>query len=177
MEQENKTVNQVELEILCKDVVKRYPINKYMEIVRCKTCFFFHSAGLFTVAKPTFANNGKGGALFQMMKWYCDYKDSRDTMTNQSEVDAMDTICLMIENILTVPLDAFTEIDFLINISNDIMNRREAYYERLRKDASIEREETLDDILENMDFQAEALVQEEVIKELESLKNAKVNEN
>lgn len=176
MEQKKKTVEPIELEILCKDVVKRYPIDKYMEIVRCKTCFFFHAAGIFTVVKPTIANNGKGGALFQMMEWYCDYKDSRDTLEDKDMLESYDTLCLMIENLMTVPLDAFTDVEFMINISNDILKRRDEYYKKVRQEASVEREETLEDELENLDFQAEVLVHEAIINELESLNDAKINE-
>ena len=70
-----KDIKPVELCIAVDDVVKRYPVTEAMEIVRCKTCFFFHSTGFFAVSRPTVANNLQGGALFETLRWYCDYMD------------------------------------------------------------------------------------------------------
>ena len=163
-----KTVEPVELCIEVKEVVKRYPITEAIEIVRCKTAIFFHSTCFWVVSKPTMANNLKGGALFEMLSWYCDYQDGRDSYTEE-EREKYDTICAMIVNILTLPLDSFTDMDFFLDLANDILTRRNAFYERLAKEAEVVHEETLEDALENAAFEQEVAIQEAAVEELKKM--------
>ena len=146
------TVKPVELCIECDEVVKRYKVTEAMEIVRCKTSIFFHSTGFFAVSKPTLANNLKGGALFEMLQWYCDYMDSRDDYTPE-EQEKYDTVCAMVVNILAQPLDIFTDMDLMLDISGYILKKRGEYYKRLVEESEKPRQDTLEDELKNPELQ------------------------
>lgn len=155
-------INPVELCVEVSDVDKRYPITEAMEIVRCKDCIFFHSTGFFAVSKPTLANNLKGGALFETLRWYCDYQDSRDDYSAE-EQERLDTVAAMVVNVLTLPLDVFTDTDLMLDISDYILRRRQEYYDRLSREASEPHAGTLDDAVENANFEGEVLAQESII--------------
>lgn len=172
MSENKEIIRNVELCIENDEVVKRYPVTKAIEIVRCKTSIFFHSTGFFAVSKPTLANNLKGGALFEMLQWYCDYKDSRDEYTPE-EQKRYDTICDMMVAIFTLPLDVFTNIDFMLDVADSILQKRREYYDRLAKEAEKPREETLEDVLENVAFEAEMLATKQAKKEIKELTEKK----
>lgn len=169
---ENKEIKPVELCIEADDVVKRYPVTEAIEIVRCRTSIFFHSTGFFAVSKPTLANNLKGGALFETLEWYCDYMDSRDSYP-EDQRDRYDTFAAMIVNILSLPLDIFTDVDFMLDVAEYILRRRNDYYEKLTRQASEERKETLEDAIENANFEGEILAQQELLKEVGELAKIK----
>lgn len=164
----SKEIKPVELCIEADEVVKRYPVTDAMEIVRCKTSIFFHSTGFFVVSKPTLANNMKGGALFETLRWYCDYMDTREEYSDEDR-EKYDVFAAMIVNLLTLPLDVFTNIDFMLDVSEYILKRRNDYYEVLNAEASQPREETLEDELENVAFEGEVLAQEALSKEMDEL--------
>lgn len=170
-----RSVKPVELAIECDEVVKRYPISEAIEIVRCKTAIFLHSTCFWVVSKPTLANNMKGGAFFEMLSWYCDYMDERGDYTEEDK-QKFDTIGAMIVNILTLPLDVFTDMDFMLDIANYILDKRTEYYQRLFDEASKEKPETLEDAFENAQFEAQVLAEEAIKNELSELakKNADV---
>ncbi|MBR3467086.1 MAG: hypothetical protein IKH15_07715 [Bacteroidales bacterium] len=161
-------IKPVELCIEADEVVKRYPITEALEIVRCRTSIYFHSTGFFVVSKPTLANNLKGGALFETLQWYCDYMDSREEYSEEDR-EKYDTFAAMVVNVLTLPLDVFTDIDFMLNVSEYILKRRNEYYERLNAVAAEPRQETLEDALENAAFEGEVLAQEQLVKELNEM--------
>lgn len=165
-------IKPIELCIESDEVVKRYPVTEAMEIVRCRTSIFFHSTGLFVVSKPTLANNLKGGALFETLQWYCDYIDERENYSEE-EKDKYDVFASMIINLLTLPLDIFTDIDFMLDVSEYVLRKRNEYYERLQAEASEVRPETLQDELENVAFEGEVLAQEALVKELDELAKEK----
>ena len=168
MSENKEIIRNVELCIENDEVVKRYKVTDAIEIVRCKTSIFFHSTGFFAVSKPTLANNLKGGALFEMLQWYCDYKDSRDEYTPEEQV-RYDTVCDMIVVILTLPLDVFTDIDFMLDIADSILQKRNEYYGRLVTEAATPREETLEDVLENVAFEGEVRASEEALREIREI--------
>lgn len=161
-------IKPVELCIEADEVVKRYPITEALEIVRCRTSIYFHSTGFFVVSNPTLANNLKGGALFETLQWYCDYMDSREEYSEEDR-EKYDTFAAMIVTLLTLPLDVFTDIDFMLDISEYILKRRNEYYERLNAEAAEPRQETLGDALENAAFEGEVLAQEQLVKELNEI--------
>lgn len=167
-----KEIKPVELCIECDDVVKRYQVTDAMEIVRCRTSIFFHSTGLFVVSKPTLANNLQGGALFETLRWYCDYMESREQYT-QDEQDKYDTIAAMVVNILSLPLDVFTDMDFMIDVADQILRLRNEYYERLQKEAAELKPETLEDALENSAFEGEVLATEQLVNEANAMAREK----
>lgn len=163
-----KITNPVELLIEEGDIVKRYKVTEAIEIVRCRTFIYLHATGFFVVSKPTLANNLHGGALFETLKWYCDYMDKRDEY-NAEDQEQYDTICAMIINALTLPLDIFTNQDFMVDVSNEIIKKRNAYYERLQKEAAEPRKDTLEDELANIAFEAEVMAGEQVKEDLAKL--------
>ena len=161
-------IKPVELCIECDEVVKRYKVTEAIEIVRCKTAIFLHATGFFVVSRPTLANNLKGGALFETLQWYCDYMDKRDEY-NAEDQEAYDAYAAMIVNALTLPMDVFTDMDFCIAVSTDILHKRNEYYERLQKQAAEPHQETLEDALANAAFEGEVLAGEQIKKELGEL--------
>lgn len=163
-----KKVPAVEVCIEESEVVKRYPISEAVEIVRCRTAIFFHSTCFWVVSKPTLANNLKGGALFEMLSWYCDYQDNRDKYPEE-ERDGYDTFCAMISNILSLPLDVFTDTEFCLDIAQYIVKRRNEYYEKLIKEAAEEKPETLEDALANAEYEAEVEMQRQFVEELKKM--------
>ena len=162
---EQNEIKPVELCIEEEEVVKRYPVTEALEIVRCKTSIFFHSTGFFVVSKPTIANNFKGGALFETLKWYCDYMDERDSYP-PDEQEKYDTFAAMIINLLSIPLDVFTDIDLMLDIADFVLRRRQTYYEKLEKEAAEPRQDTLEDALKDAEFEAEVEASEALKKEL-----------
>lgn len=164
----SKEIKPVEISIEESEVVKRYKITEAMEIVRCRTAIFFHSTCFWVVSKPTMANNLKGGALFETLQWYCDYMDERDTYTEE-EQERYDTFSAMIVSLLTLPLDAFTDMDFCIGLADMVLEKRNAYYTKLTEEAAVERPETLEDALENAAFEAEVAMGEQLVGELGEL--------
>ena len=168
MEQNNTQVKPVELCIECDEVVKRYPVTEAIEIVRCNSAIFFHSTGFFAVSKPTLANNLKGGALFETLQWYCDYMDSRDDYSKEDQ-ERYDAVAAMMVNVLTLPLDVFTDIDLMIDISDFILKKRNEYYERLQAEASVLKPETVEDAIANATFEAEVAAGEQLVKEIKEI--------
>lgn len=172
MEENVKKVAPVELCIECDDVIKRYPVSEAIEIVRCRTSIFLHSTCFWMVSKPTLANNLKGGALFEMLQWYCDYMDEREKYSDEDK-EKFDTITAMMVNALTLPLDIFTDMDFMLDISDYILEKRSAYYGRLVKEASEEKPETLEDAMANLEFEASVLAEEALKSELSEMAKKK----
>lgn len=167
-------IKPIELCIESDEVVKRYPVTEAMEIVRCRTSIFFHSTGFFAVSKPTLANNLKGGALFETLQWYCDYMDSRDDYSEEDR-EKYDTFAAMIVTLLSLPLDIFTDIDFMLDTADYILQKRNEYYERLQEEAAEPRQDTLEDELENVAYEGEVLAQEAIFKELDELAKKKAD--
>lgn len=165
---EKKKVIPVELEIPVEDVIKRYKITEALEIVRTTHCIFFHSTCFWVVSKPTMANSLRGGALYEMLTWYCDYQDDREQYTKEKQ-ERYDTLCSVIATILTLPMDVFTDIDFTLDVANYILERRTAYYEALAKEAEQEKPDTLEDALDNARFEAEVMAAEEMKDEARRL--------
>lgn len=165
-----RKVNKVPVEVCIEqnEVVKRYPITEAIEIVRCRTAIFFHSTCFWAVSKPTIANNLKGGALFEMLEWYCDYQDQRDTYSEEDRLK-YDTLCSVMVNIFTLPLDAFTDVNFCLDLGEAIVKLRNEYYERLIKESEQEKPETLEDALENAKYEAEVEMQEQLAGELKEM--------
>lgn len=157
-----------ELDIPVDEVVKRYPVTEAIEIVRCKTAIFFHSTCFWVVSKPTLANNGKGGALFEMLSWYCDYLDTRSEF-DEDEKENFDVLCSVIINILSLPLDIFTDLDFTLDIANYILEKRTEYYTRLAEEASKGHEDTVEDAIANAEFEDEVKQTEEIKKEIKDM--------
>ena len=164
----SENIKPIELCIEADEVVKRYPVTEAIEIVRCRTCIFFHSTGFFVVSRPTLANNMKGGALFETLKWYCDYMDSRED-TPEDERDTYDNFAALIVNVLSLPIDIFTDVDFMLDVSDYILKKRNEYYDKLWKEAGKTRGETLDDVLDNVAYEGEVLAQEALMKELNEM--------
>lgn len=163
-----KEIKPVELCIEADEVVKRYPVSEAIEIVRCRTSFFLHSTCFWVVSKPTMANNFKGGALFEMLQWYCDYQDSRESYPKE-EQEKYDTLCDVVVSSLILPLDLFTDINFCLDVAEDILNRRKQYYQRLQEEAEKEKPETLEDALENAAFEAEVEMNKAVLEDLSKM--------
>ena len=169
---QEKEIKPVELCIESDEVVKRYPITEAMEIVRCRTSIFFHSTGFFVVSRPTLANNLMGGALFETLQWYCDYMDNRETYPAE-EQEKYDTFASMVVMILTLPMDVFTDTDFMLDVADYILQKRNDYYSRLQEEAAQPRQETLQDALDNVAFEGEVLAQQELMKEMDRLAEEK----
>ena len=149
----------VELEILSDEVKARYEVSGALELVRCRTAIYLHCNGYWLVSRPTMANNGKGGALYEILSWYCDWMDRRKDAT-QAEKDTNDALCSMIVSLLTLPLDVFTDMDFMVGIAHEVITRRAEYYGRL---ASMPlKEETEQDVAENEVFRNAILAEEEL---------------
>lgn len=165
---QEKEIKPVELCIEADDVVKRYKVTEAIEIVRCRTSIFFHATGFFVVSKPTMANNLKGGALFETLQWYCDYMDTRDDYPEE-ERERYDASAAMVVNALTLPMDIFTDVEFMLDISEYILRKRNEYYERLWKESEEPKQETLEDAIENANFEGEVLLQEQLANELKQI--------
>lgn len=168
-------IKPVELEIRESDVIKRYPVTEAMEIVRCKTCIYFHSTGMFLVSKPTLANNMEGGALFEQLTWLCNFLDQRDEMPEGKDKEICDTVHSMIVNVLSMPLDIFTDDTFFLNVSTYILNARNIYYEYLNKVASEVKDETVEDMLQNQLFEQRVMLAEQMRRELSGESNKTVS--
>lgn len=175
MEKVMKTVEPVELEIPVKDVIARYAITEAIELVRCRTCIFLHCNGFWVVSRPTLANNGQGGALFEMLTMICDFLEAPERVKDDEQREDLEVLVTMVTNILTLPLDAFTDIEYLIDLSNSLLAIRAAYYDRLAKEASVEHEETVEDIVENERFAQEEAIRSELQKELAQMHDRKTN--
>lgn len=161
-------ITDVELCIEQSEVIKRYKISEAIEIVRCRTAIFFHSTCFWVVSKPTVANNLKGGALFEMLTWYCDYQDERDKYPEDERAN-YDTLCAVIAGLLSLPLDVFTDIGFCLDIADYVTKRRNQYYEVLIKEAEEEKPETLEDALADAEYEAEVLMQEQLADDLKKM--------
>ena len=162
-------IEPIEVEVLTKDVEKRYNLGGSAEMIMCKTCIVYHQNGYYVVSKPTMANNLKGGALFEMLQWFCDWQDARDEETDEEKKERNDTLCMMIAHLLTVPCDAFTDVEFMVDIADYIINRRARYYESLVEKAKEEKPETLEDALDNLEFEAETAISEQIAGEIVEL--------
>ena len=143
----------VELEIPVEEVVKRYPITDSWEIVRCKGCFFFHSTCFWVVAKPTLANNGQGGALYEWLEMYCDYMDNRDDFP-ADEQEQRDILCQLTAQVLSLPLDIFSDLNFCLDVAMFITQKRTERFEEIIKQSEQKVELTKQDILDNAEFEA-----------------------
>ena len=108
----------------------------------------------------------QGGALYEMLSWYCDYMDRRDEMEDSDEKDIFDTVCAQIANILSLPLDVFTDTAFMLNISNYILKARNIYYDALAKQAEAGHEDTVQDLIDNQLFEERVKMSEELKVEL-----------
>lgn len=140
-----------ELEITDDQVVKRYKISESWEIVRCKTAIFFHANSFWVVSRPTMANNLAGGALYEMLTWWCDYQDNmEDTPANQREI--YDTLAVLVTHIMSLPLDIFADMDMCLDIGKYILERRAEFYEKIMAEQK-EREETAEDLAQNEAFE------------------------
>ena len=147
----------VEIEIASDEVKSRYEVSGAIELVRCRTAIYMHCNGYWLVSRPTMANNGKGGALYEMLSWYCGWMDRRKDAT-QAEKDTNDALATIIVSLLTLPLDVFTDMDFMTGIAHEVITRRSEYYGRL---ASMPlKEETESDVVENEAFRKSVLAEE-----------------
>ena len=115
-----------------------------------------------------FANNMKGGALFEMLEWYCDYMDSLEDYTPE-ERENFDVVCTMIVNILTLPMDVFSDMNYCMDVAHDILTRRAAYYNKLADEAEKESEESVDSAIADAAFEAEQELGKELAGELHAL--------
>lgn len=164
-----------EVDIPVDEVVKRYAVTDAWEIVRCKTAIFFHTNSFWIISRPTLANNLQGGALYEMLSWFCDYQDVRDSVTGDERVD-YDTVCDMMCHIFSLPLDVFTDMDFCIDVATDILNRRKEYFARLEERMNTPHEDTVEDLSRNAAFEQEYLQGEAMgreIVEMAQKKNAR----
>lgn len=147
-----------ELHLPTKDVIKRYKVTEAIEVVRCKKVIFLHSNSFWVVSKPTLANNAKGGTLYEMLTWYCDYMDNRDNYSPE-EQKSNDIMCTMIVSDLLLPLDVFVDMEFCIDISKYIMTKRADFYEALANAPYVEKdeedEEALEQIRQGLEMDAE----------------------
>lgn len=177
LEQAQLDVIPVELIVEEKSVVKRYPVTDAIEVVRCKTAIFLHATCFWVVSKPSLANNGRGGALYEMLDWYCDYMDDREEY-DEEERERFDAISAAIINILTLPMDAFTDMDYCLAVATDILHQRTEYYNRLSEEAEKEHEETFEDAVEDAAMAAEDEFNKELARELQDLaeKNKKTKD-
>lgn len=166
-------IKPVEICIEPDEVVKRYPIGSSMEILRCSTKFCFKSPYVWLVVKPSLANNLSGGALYETLEWCCDYMDSRENLP-EDEVERNDTFVQMVVHLLTIPMDAFTDMDYTFELADAIITRRVAFYDRIAKQAQKVREDTMEDIVANLAFEQQIEVAEQVAKK-RGKKHAKNN--
>lgn len=148
----------VELEIPVEEVVRRYPITDAWEIVRCKTCFFFHANSFYVVSKPTLANNGKGGALYEWLEMYCDYVDNKDDFTPDQR-EYRDILCQLTAQVLSLPLDIFTDMDYCVDVAMYITQKRTELFEKVLKEAEKPVVISPEDAVLNAEF--EKVVEEE----------------
>lgn len=161
LEEIQKGNSGVELEISSDEVLARYEVSEAIELVRCRTAIFLHCNGYWLVSRPTMANNGKGGALYEMLSWYCEWIDRRKDAT-QTEKDTNDALSTIIVSLLTLPLDVFTDMDFMIGIAHEVITRRAEYYAKLASTPL--KKETEHDIVENEAFRKTVLAEEELKK-------------
>lgn len=147
-----------ELNLATKDVVKRYKVTEALEVVRCRKAIFLHSNSFWVVSKPTLANNAKGGSLYEMLSWYCDYMDNREKYSPDDQ-RTNDVMCTMIISDLMLPLDVFVDMKFCIDISQFIMTKRADFYEALANTPYVEKdeedEEALEQIRQGLELDAE----------------------
>lgn len=171
----------VEVTIPVDEVIKRYPITSSTEIVRTKNAIFFHSTCFWVISKPTLANNMRGGALYEQLEWFCDYMDSRSEY-NSEEKQVYDTVCAMIGNILTLPLDAFTDMsyteevngeevvhDFFVDVASSILELRNIYYSKIMEQAGAENPETPEDTIALQKIAEEAIITDLLEEEVSKL--------
>ena len=151
-----------ELSIPTAGVIKRYKVTEAIEIVRCKKMIYLHSNSFWVVSKPTLANNAKGGALYEMLTWYCDYMDSRESY-GPEEQKVNDTMCTMIVSDLMLPLDIFTDMNFCVDISQYIMTKRAEFYEALANAPYVEKDEEDE---ANLEFIRQGLEMDDELKNL-----------
>ena len=110
------------------------------------------------MSKPTLANNAKGGSLYEMLSWYCDYMDNREKYSPDDQ-RTNDVMCTMIISDLMLPLDVFVDMKFCIDISQFIMTKRADFYEALANTPYVEKdeedEEALEQIRQGLELDAE----------------------
>lgn len=156
-------IKPMEIHIEESEVRERYKITEAMEIIRCDTKICFHTPYFWVISKPSLANNLKGGALYETLEWLCDYKANRNEYSEEDR-ERYDTYVNVVVSLLALPLDVFTDMDFTLDIATDVMEKRAAYYERLTQKAKEIKKETLEEINENLQFEASLEAEAEMLK-------------
>lgn len=173
---ETKTMNEQDVDLLSfkeEDVEARYNVTETLEVVKCRNAVFLHCNGFWVVSKPTMANNGQGGALYQTMLWLC------DTLASGNADENVRTLVSMMAMVLTLPLDCFADMHykdedgeehtFFMDVATAVVTLREQYYTRIAKEAETVHEETEEDLRKNAEFYARVNMAEEARQELKEL--------
>lgn len=121
------------------EVVKRYPLGSGWELVKCRRGIYFKGLNYYAVSIPIHGTDGKEGSLYEMLNWICEYMDRRDEeYTDDKERGLRDTIRDLAIQILSLPMEAFSDDDFFMTVSGDIIDRKNYYYLDIAKKLGIE---------------------------------------
>lgn len=116
------------------EVEKRHRLTESAEMLECRKNMMFHQPYYRVIANPGGAADGT--SLYQAMKWWCDWQDRRQYERDKDAVRKNDTVASLIELILTLPMEAFGDADYLLDLGMAIIKEKNKYYKRIEVLAS-----------------------------------------
>lgn len=116
------------------EVEKRHMLTESAEMLECRKNMMFHQPYYRVIANPGSAYNGT--SLYQAMKWWCDWQERRKNEKDKDAIKKNDTIASLIELVITLPMEAFGDADYLLDLGMAIIKEKNKYYKRLEVLAS-----------------------------------------
>ena len=116
------------------EVENRHMLTESAEMLECSKNIMFHQPYYRVIANLGSAQNGT--SLYQALKWWCDWEESRKNEKDESKIRQNDTIASLIEMVITLPMEAFGDSTYLLDLGMAILKEKNKYYKRLEKVAS-----------------------------------------
>lgn len=157
----NNMNEKFELAIATEDIVGRHSVTEAIELVKTKTAIYLHSNGFWLVSKPTFANNMKGGALYEMLNIIFDWLEGKEEV-NPEEKEFRETAITAAISTLLLPQDVFADFDFFIDIATYINKKRSELYKSIEAQSQEPTQETPESIALDKAFEDSVMEAERI---------------
>lgn len=164
--QKQLDVEPTELHVAESEVVATYNFGAF-SLIRCKTCIIFKTTGYRVVVKPIYTANEDGGVLYSQMAALCEMKEKYDSVTKE-EQELWNLVFNLSINILTLPLDAFADDEFLFEVGKFIVEKKRELYEKYIKKSENLKDETAEDEIKNDEFRQGIELAEEMKREADN---------
>lgn len=147
--QKQVDVEPTELYIPVKDVLVTYDF-KAFSLIKCKTCIIFKTNGYRLVSMPLYNQGGDGGILYAQLNSLCEMKENYDKVDDETRnlYSLIFNLCIVI---LSLPIDAFADETFLLNVGKYIVEEKNKMYEKLINKTL--KEENVEEVIKNDEFQ------------------------